>query len=158
METAMTKGAASNKQTSPSLEERIGAIFTSNGSSEQFAALIAETESAISAAEANVLALREKAADMIAAPTAREAQDAMKAAEAAELELARLRGALPKLQQKLERANRDEEQARFNCEFAEAKAERDRLADEFEAVYSRCVTELLSLFKRMTAFDQRLDR
>src|SRR5579862_8031737 len=91
------------------IQERISAVLTNPQQQRQppeLIELINETEAAITAAESNVMTARERAADVIACPTPLQACDAMKEAEAAELELARLRGALPKLKDRLAEALR----------------------------------------------------
>jgi hypothetical protein len=76
-----------------SLEERLLAAFENpNIGSAALIELISEIEEQAIKAERSISMAREKAADVLAAPTPREAQDAIKVAEAAELEFKRLCG------------------------------------------------------------------
>jgi hypothetical protein len=47
---------------------------------------------------------------------------------------------------------------RWQHEFRDLKKEHDALADEFAALYPRCVSQLADLFARVVSFDQRASK
>jgi hypothetical protein len=144
-----------NKQP-PTLEQHIvAALDNPNASAAELSELVAQTELAIVAAEETATTARAKAADVLAAPTPRDAHDAMNAADAAKLTKDRLNGALPKLRDKLTVALEAERHARWLAEYHKAETERDALAAEFAEVYPAIVGTLVDLFGRMQQCDRK---
>jgi len=148
--------------TKQTIEQRITAILSNeNASAAEISEILLEIEGdggAIATAEANVTAARERAADVIAAPTPREAQDAIAVADAAALELARLRRALPKLRDRLSAALEVERHAKWFGEFKAVEAQRDALISEFNEKFTHHISELSDLLARMVACDSACQR
>jgi len=134
-----------------SLEQRVlaGLNNANNIGSEELSELMAETETAIANAEATATAMRLKAQDVLAAPTPRDAQDAMREAEAATLARDRLTGILPQLQLRYTAVIKTERHARWLGFYETAAAEREKLAQEFDATSARVKAELGSLNARL---------
>jgi hypothetical protein len=136
------------------LEQHIvAALDNPNASAAELGELVAQTELAIAAAEETVTTARAKAADVLAAPTPREAQDALADAHAAKLTGDRLHGVLPKLREKLTGALEAERHSRWLAEYRRVATERDALAREFADTYPAIVAKLADLFGRMAACD-----
>jgi hypothetical protein len=98
------------------LERRIAAALTSDIPSADIAALVAETEAAISQVEAAAEAEREMALDPLASPDAAKARTAM---EDAAFTRDRLRTVLPRLQERLQQVQAAEYAARWEADFEE---------------------------------------
>jgi hypothetical protein len=141
------EGAEMTKQ---SLEQRVlSGLNNANAGSDELAELVAETETAIANADVTATAMRLKAADVLAAPTPREAQDSLREAEAATLNHHRLNGILPQLRNHYAAAVATERQATWLGFYETAEAEREALAEEFNATRSRIKAELGSLNRRI---------
>jgi hypothetical protein len=101
-----------------SLETRITAALVDAIASSDIAALITETEAAITQADAAAEEERTKALDLVLSPNATAACEAMQAAEFAR---DRLRAVLPRLQKRLGEVQQDEEFARWLPRYEAAK-------------------------------------
>ena len=137
------------------LERRIAAALTSDIPSADIAALVAETEAAISQAEAAAEAEREMALDPLASPDAAKARTAM---EDAAFTRDRLRTVLPRLQARLSEVKAAEYAARWESDFRQVEARRDELANEYAATYPRLVAQLVDLFECIEAVDKEVSR
>jgi len=137
------------------IERRIAAALTSDIPSADIAALVAETEAAISQAEAAAEAEREMALDPLASPDAAKARTAM---EDAAFTRDRLRTVLPRLQARLSEVKAAEYAARWESDFRQVEARRDELANEYAATYPRLVAQLVDLFECIEAVDKEVSR
>jgi hypothetical protein len=137
------------------LERRIAAALTSDIPSADIAALVAETEAAISQAEAAAEAERETALDPLASPDAAKARTAM---EDAAFTRDRLRTVLPRLQERLQQVQAAEYAARWEADFEEVEGRRNEMAQEYVATYPRLVAQLVDLFERIEAVDKEASR
>jgi hypothetical protein len=137
------------------LEQRITSAFSERISSSEIAKLIAETEEAITAAEADAEDARVKAFDPIVSPDAAKARAAM---EDAAFSRDRLRTVLPRLHKLLKEVEAEEYAARWETEYEKVKIIRDELAAEMRKIYPPAVAELTSLFQRMAACDRECSR
>jgi hypothetical protein len=118
-------------------------------------ALIAETEAAITQADADAEAERANALDPIASPDAAKAREALAAAEFAR---DRLRTVLPRLQQRLTEVAAGEYAAQWEPEFKQVEAQRDALAAEYAELYPKVAAQLIDLFGRIEAVDKEVSR
>jgi hypothetical protein len=130
------------------LEQKIASALTADVKSADIAALVAETEVAITqAAEAE----RAKVLDPIVSPDAAMAHGAM--TEAAFMR-ERLRTVLPRLQQRYQEVMAHEYHAQWEKDFETVKVKHDALAAEFREVYRQAMAKLVDLLTRMTACDR----
>ena len=137
---------------STTLEKKIASALTSDVESADIAALIAETEVAITqAAEAE----RAKALDPIVSPDAGKAHAAV---EDAAFMRDRLRTVLPRLQQRYQEVVAQEYLAQWEKDYEAVKVEHDALAAEFREVYQQAAAKLVDLLTRMTACDRECHR
>jgi len=127
------------------LEERIAAAFVDDVKSPDLAALIAETEAAITDADTNAKAERIKGLDMLASPDADNARQAMQAAEFAR---DRLQAALPRLQDRHCEVVAAEEFALWLPRHEAVKARRDALAAELRDLYVPFIDEAIASRRR----------
>ena len=135
------------KQTT--LEQRISTVLTDdNSESSVIAALIAETETAIVAADEDAKLEQEKAFDPLASPDPKAAQEAVQAAEFMQTWL---RSALLRLQRRLRETQEREHRAKWYAEYEALKSERDALAAEFREVYTEFEAKVVNLLTRMAA-------
>src|SRR6516165_10425520 len=109
----------------PVLEKRIAAALSNDTTSADLASLIAETEAAISEAEATAEAERAKGLDLLASPDAAKARTAM---EDAAFTRDRLRTVLPRLRDRLREVQATEYAAAWEPEFKLVEAQRNELA------------------------------
>jgi len=137
------------------LEKRIRSALTHRISSSKLAALIAETEDAISAADETATEERARALDIVAATDAAKARETMQAAEFAR---ERLRTVLPRLDARLQQVEAEEYAASWEPEFQRVQALRDELAREYAAKYPALMAELIDLFRRAEAIDKEVSR
>jgi hypothetical protein len=153
------EGAAmiSNKPP-PTLEQHIvAALDNPNAGSAELNELISETELAIVSAEADITDARAKAADVIAAPTPRDARDAINAADAAQLTRDRLNGVLPRLRDKLSAALRSEAHERWLADFKRVQRKLDEAATLF-ATYPEHAEAIANLFAAAAEVDKEISR
>jgi predicted transcriptional regulator len=133
------------------LEKKIAtALADKDIASSNLAALIAETETAIAAADQAAEAEREKALDPALSPDPKAAREAIVAAEFAR---DRLRTLLPRLQE----AQAAEYAARWASEYERVQAKRDELARRY-AEYPKLVARLVDLFGSAKALDEEVSR
>jgi hypothetical protein len=137
------------------LEQRITNAFSERIASSEIAKLIAETEKAITAAEADAEHARVKALDPIASPDPVKARAAM---EDAAFTRDRLRTVLPRLQKLLKQVEAEEYAAAWEAEYEKIKAVRDELAAEMHEVYPAAVAQLTDLFQRAAEVDRECTR
>lgn len=110
------------------LEQRIAAALTSTDStSSDLAALIAEVEAAAQAAAENATKTREEALDPA---TVIDAAKVGASLVTAELTLDRLRAALPRLQEQLKQVREREYAESWLNDYAAVKARRDAVAQQ----------------------------
>jgi hypothetical protein len=133
------------------LEKKIAtALANKDIGSSNLAALIAETETAIAAADQAAEAEREKALDPALSPDPKAAREAIVAAEFAR---DRLRTLLPRLQE----AQAAEYAERRASEYERVQAKRDELARRY-AEYPKLVAPLVDLFGSAKALDEEVSR
>jgi hypothetical protein len=145
-----------NKSAPAPLASRINAALdNANSGSADWCELLAETELAISEADAVVLLERSKAIDISASPSAEAAQDALARASAAAFNRDRLQSILPRMREKLTASLEGERHARWLADYRKVEAERDALAAEFAETYPNLVAQLADLFGRMDANGRR---
>jgi hypothetical protein len=137
------------------LERRIAAALTSDIPSADIAALVAETEAAISQVEAAAEAEREMALDPLASPDAAKARTAM---EDAAFTRDRLRTVLPRLQERLQQVQAAEYAARWEADFEEVEGRRNEMAQEYVATYPRLVAQFVDILHRAEAVDRDVSR
>lgn len=152
----MTDRAPLKSREPPSLESRIAAGLNGGPvSSEQLAELIRETEQALAAAVQEIAALRETAADLVAAP---DGEAAFAAVERAQISRDRLTAALPRLKAQLSAALAQERHARWLAEYSKSIPEHDALKDKIAEVYPRILDELDELEDLITDYNGKADR
>jgi hypothetical protein len=140
------------KQTT--LERRIGAVLTDDYTkSSVIAALIAETETAIVAADEDAKLEQERVFDPLASPDPKAAREAMQAAEFMQTWL---RSALLRLQRRLRETQERERRAKWYAEYEALKSKRDALAAEFREVYPEFEAKVVGLLNRMAANDAEI--
>jgi hypothetical protein len=133
------------------LEKKIAtALADKDIASSNLAALFAETETAIAAADQAAEAEREKALDPALSPDPKAAREAIVAAEFAR---DRLRTLLPRLQE----AQAAEYAERWASEYERVQAKRDELARRY-AEYPKIVARLVDLFGSAKALDEEVSR
>jgi hypothetical protein len=138
-----------------SIEKRISSALSDEITSTNLAALIAETETAISEAEATAEAERVSALDLLASPDASKARTTM---EDAAFTRDRLRTVLPRLREKLRMVEAAEYAARWEPEYKKVEAQRDELAKEFASTYPKVVSQLIDLLRRTETCDREVGR
>ena len=138
------------------LGRRIAAALTSTAiTATELEALIAETGSAVTTAAATAEAEHAKAFELVAAPDATKARNAM---EEANFTHARLCAVLPKLRQLREHARATEAAAQWRLDFDRVKAKRDEMAAELAEVYPQLTAQLVGLFRRVEVVDKECSR
>ena len=140
---------------STDLEARITAALTTDIASADIAALITETEGAVTQAEATAEAERKKALDPVVSPDATKAREAM---QAAEFRRDRLRTLSPRLQMRLRQVRAEEELARWLPQHEAAKARRDALAEKLCELYVPFSNEFLALGLEIEKADAEVRR
>ena len=145
-----------SKQTPAVLDQRIAnALADAKTTSAEVMELIAETEAALTAAEAKAQAERERALDPIASPDAAEAE---RSAWAAELNRDRLHSFCSQLRQRFDEVAATEYAAQWQSTYEDVEARRNALAREVGEVYPKLASQLCDLFERMKAADQECSR
>jgi hypothetical protein len=133
------------------IEKRVSTMLSStDATSDDLASLIAETETAIAAADEAAEAEREKALDPALYPDPKAAREAI---EAAEFARDRLRMLLPRLQE----APAAEYPARWESDYKRIEAKRDEWARKY-AEYPKLVARLVDLFGSAKAVDEEVSR
>jgi hypothetical protein len=136
------------------LEQRISTVLTDdNSKSSVIAALIAETETAIVAADEDANLEQERVFDPLASPDPKAAREAMQAAEFMQTWL---RSALLRLQRRLRETQEREHRAKWYGEYEALKPKRDALAAEFREVYTEFEARVVDLLIRMAANDAEI--
>jgi hypothetical protein len=142
-------------QLPPSLDQRIASALSSDLTSGDLAALIAEAEAAASAADNAAQQERERALDPT---TVVDTAKASAAIQASELASARLRAAIPRLQERQRQAAAAEYERDWRSQYEKAKADRDKLSAEFAQSYPDLVFRLADLLGRMAALDETVSK
>jgi hypothetical protein len=137
------------------LEECIAAALSDEIASSDLVGLIAETEEAITSAEAAPEHERVKALDPIASPDPVKARAEM---ENVAFGRDRLRTVQPRLQKLLKHVEAEEYAAKWEAEYEKVKVIRDELAAEMREVYPAAVSQLTDLFQRMARCDRECSR
>src|SRR5512139_3041509 len=106
-------------------QEIVAALADADIKSSDLEALIAETEAAITQADATANVERTKALDPVLSPDAKAAREAMAAAE---FSCNRLRTVMARLQQRLHEVQAQEYLAQWRSEYEKLKVKRDALA------------------------------
>ncbi len=136
------------------LEQRIATALAADITSGELAKLVAETESAIIAADRDAAAARERAHDPALSPDPASAYQAMQtAAFVAE----RLRTLLPRLRQRLQDVSAAEELAQWQADAEQVQAQVEA-AEKFAAQYPKLAAELLGLFRLAEEVDREVAR
>jgi hypothetical protein len=139
----------------PSLEERIATALVDDIKSPDVAALIPETEAAITDADTNAKAERIKGLDLLASPDADNARQTMQAAEFAR---DRLQAALPRLEKRYCEVVAAEEFARWLPRHEAAKTRRDALAAKLRDLYVPFINGLVPLLLEVEEADAEVRR
>ena len=141
----------------PTLEQRVASALSDGDiGSNALAALIAETSTAIETAEKEAKAAREAAIDLVTSPDPVEARASM---EAAAFTCERLRGALPRLQERFDTVYLDERYAAWLPRYEAIKAERDAVNAEIITTYApfnATIVPLMLRFERIKAEASRV--
>jgi hypothetical protein len=117
--------------------------------------LIAETEAAITVADATASAERTKSLDPVLSPDAKAAREAMAAAEFAR---ERLKTLLPRLQARCQEVQAQEYLTQWRSDYEKLTVKRDGLAEELRTIYPEFETKITDLFTRIAANDAELSR
>jgi hypothetical protein len=135
------------------LEPKITAALNDQAAeSAALAALIQETEAALTEADKGVEEARIKALDLSTDPA-----KALAAQQAVELKRDRLRGALPKLREGYRGTVEAERQAAWLERAKELEIERNAIAKTFFELYPALVSQLVRLFERTIACDKAVN-
>ena len=137
------------------LEKRIASALSGDTTSADLAILIAETEAAISQADATAEAERAKALDLALSPDAKAAREAL---HATAFSRDRLRTVLPRLQAQHEEIAAAEFLTQWSADYEALKVKRDALAAELGQVYPKVVSQLVDLFGRLATNDAEISR
>jgi hypothetical protein len=101
--------------------------------------LIAETEAAITVADATASAERTKSLDPVLSPDAKAAREAMAAAEFAR---ERLKTLLPRLQARCQEVQAQEYLTQWRSDYEKLTVKRDGLAEELRTIYPEFETKI----------------
>ena len=136
------------------LEQRITRALSPDNdiASSAIAALYNEFETAIADAEANAEAAKTRALD----PTIDDPAAARQQRDDCIFRLARLRAALPKLQQRYSEVRLAERRAQWRAAYAEVKANRDATASELKEAYA-LVDRLVVLLNKAKKVDEQVE-
>ena len=140
---------------SATLEQRIATALSKAAPSSDLAALTAETEAAVSAAEAAAIEAHEQALDPMLSPDPTKARTAM---EDAVFTRDRLKTVLPRLQQRYDETFSSEQYARWLVDYEQIKVKRDAAAAELRTIYPEIVTKLTDLLLRIETIDREVVR
>jgi hypothetical protein len=134
-----------------SIEQRIATALSELAmTSAELAKLVAETEAAITEADATAEAERSKALDLLASPDAEQARSAMDEATFAR---DRLRTVLPRLQVRHRQTIAAENYARWLPTYEAAKAKQVALAQELERIYRPFQDRMVELLPQIEEAD-----
>jgi hypothetical protein len=136
------------------LEQKIKSALTTDKSSDELAALIAEVEATIPTASDAAEQERIKAYD----PTIVDAHKARQSLADAEFARERLQAALPALQQRLQELQAQEYSVQWHDNYAQVEADSHALAAELREVYPAVVNKLVDLLTRKKACDAEVGR
>lgn len=133
------------------LEQRIIAVLNdpNSASSDEISVLIVDADTAIIAAEQEIIAARELAQDITKTPLPLQAADARRAGEEATLTRDRLQGILPRLRERYTAALHAERHAKWQGYHSIVVAERSVLAGQFDETFARVRAELGALNSRL---------
>ena len=138
------------------LEQRItAALLDATIASTAIAALLEETQTALTEADANIEAERKKALDPLQSPDPVKAREAIGAAE---FTRDRLRALQPRLLQHYKKAEAAEYAAAWEADLEQVWDRRDRLAAELRETYPALVAKLVDLLGRIEEVDEEVDR
>jgi hypothetical protein len=137
------------------LEKKIATALASDTTAAAVAALVAETEAAITQADAAAETERAKALDPALSPDAAKARAAM---EDAAFRRDRLSTVLPRLQERYHEVAALEYRARWQGDYEALTVKRDQLATELREVYPDFVSKVADLLTRIAANDAELSR
>jgi hypothetical protein len=138
------------------IEQKIASALSNDATtSADLANLIAETEAAITEADATAEAERSKALDPLLSPDADQARSAMDAATFAR---DRLRTVLPRLQARHRETVAEEQYARWLPSYEAAKAKQEALADELERLYRPFQEAIVPLLQQIEEADNEARR
>lgn len=145
----------SNEPMNATLEKSIATALAGDITSSDLAVLIAETETAISEADATAHLERSKALDPALSPDATAARETMQAAEFAR---DRLHTVLPRLKDRHKQIAAQEDRTEWRAKYETLKVERDALAAELRELYPEFETKITDVFVRIAANDAELSR
>lgn len=137
------------------LDDRIAAAFGDGVNSEELKALIAEAEAAALASGEAAEQARERALDP--ALTANAVAEARRRMEDSAFRRDRLQTAVTRLQDRLWEVKAQEENQRRWIAYEKARAERDKLAAELQAIYPLFEAQLRDLLPRIAANDAQIE-
>ena len=145
---------SSRQISSPALEQKIAAALGNGATaaSDDLAALIAETEAAVAAAEQSAALEKERALHISTEPATAHERVAV-----AELSRDRLKAVLPRLQRQLGEAQGREYALRWESDYRQTEALRDKAAQRF-ARYPALVHELIEIILEAQAVDAAVSR
>jgi hypothetical protein len=140
----------------PTLEQKIAAALTAADiTAADLAALIQQTEAAITTADKTAEQERAKALDPALSPNPKAAREAM---EDAEFARERLKVLLPRLQQRYGEVADAEYEKAWAEDARRVEAMRDAMADELRESYLAAVAKLVDVLSRIPAIDREVDR
>lgn len=142
-----------NAAASAPLEKRVLAALADGGIDKgDLVSLLSDVEKAIADAEHVIATESARALEL----ETESPDDCVLAIKKAELRIERLRKAVPKLEDKIQRLVAREVAASWARQFDSLKNERDALAKELSALYPPFVQNLANLFARIDALDARI--
>jgi hypothetical protein len=139
------------------LERRLTAVLgnSAGATAAELRELLQTTEEGIILAEEEAAVAQARALD----PTVTPDPSAARAyAEDTALAAGRLSTLHGRLLRRVTEVEATERLRQWQRDFSDLKKERDALADEFAALYPRCVSQLTDLFARVVAFDQKASK
>jgi hypothetical protein len=131
------------------------ALSNGNSGTADLIELICAVEKEAVAATVAAVAARDQATDLLAAPDAKAAHEAVIVAE---LRRDRLRAVQPRLQERLAHARAAEYCERWVADYQRVAAQRDALAQELADTYPVLVRQLCDLFQRLSSCDREVAR
>jgi hypothetical protein len=137
------------------LETKITAALTDNITSVDLATLVAETEAAITQADAAAEVERGRALDPTLSPDAKAAREAV---QASEFTRDRLRAAMPALQVRSRDIAAAEELARWRPQHHAVEARRDELASRLHDLYVEFVHQFVPLLDEIEQANREIRR
>ena len=140
---------------SDQLEKKLTAALQGDGTGKDLAALIVETQSAITEADALASKERQRAQNPLATSAA-DARAARRAMDDAQFVADRLRTLLPLLTAHHQDTVRREQIESWQAQYAEVEQQRDAVAAELAEKYPALVQQLLDLFQRVKQMDAEI--